>query len=530
MSVLGVGAYGVVYSAIDVQTGLSYAVKTLSRRPSPTSSSSPEVQKGFRDREIALHLLASSHPNVVRLLRVFDSDEYDCHFLIMEYCPNGDLFSNITEKNKFVGNDILARHAFVQVLDAVQFCHEELGLYHRDLKPENILLADGGVTLKLADFGLATTDTVSEDYGCGSTFYMSPGESCLLGMRSFSNLLSLSRFFVGLSLLTFLVPECLSSIPYATGPNDVWSLGVILINLTSGRNPWKKASLDDPTFRAYVNDSHTLRRILPSLSDEVHSIIRRIFSVDPTKRITLPQLRDAILQCPTLTVQPTSNVSIPALAGPPQLVTTPAPPQLQAPAVDTSTHAPPPPPPQTDAALAFTPGQQHEHQQFYSDCAYLPQYQLAPTPLSFDAFSPYPSSPVNNAYTPFSDFSLSPALPETPAHATSPSAEDIPQLQLASPSPSPHPHAHAQTQPQPDMTADTTSAKYLFNMPMNLAQPMWSTLMSTILPTSAMTAATTATAAGASADTYGQDGNENINNNNAGGSSWQQDHMMIPFY
>lgn len=495
VSVLGVGAYGVVYLAVDIQTGLSYAVKSLSRRPSPTSSSPPEVQKQFRDREIALHLLASSHPNVVRLMRVLDSDEFDCHFLIMEYCPDNDLFNNITEKNKFVGDDFLARHAFLQVLDAVQFCHEQLGIYHRDLKPENILIADGGMTLKLADFGLATNDTVSEDYGCGSTFYMSPGMLVVI--------CSLQCVASSLSLI-FIFTECLSSIPYATGPNDVWSLGVILVNLTSGRNPWKKASLDDPTFRSYVNDSHVLKRILPSLSDDLHSIIRRIFCIDPTKRITLPELRDAILACPTLTV-PVTNTVPPALAPPPQLVTTPASPQFQAPTVDTSMHAPPPPPTpsQADSALAFTPGQQ----QFYSDCAYIPQYQLAPTPLSFDAYTPYtsyPSSPVNNAYTPFSDFSLSPALPATPAHAADPSAEEIPQLQLTSPSASPH--------PQPQVT-DTMNTKYLFNMPKNLAQPMWSTLMSSILPTSA---------AGGTADSYGQYG-EN-------GSTWQQDHMVIPFY
>jgi serine/threonine protein kinase len=169
VSILGTGAYGVVYQAIDRLTNIPYAVKALPKFGLDSR------QRRFQRREIALHNRASQHPNVVSLLRILESS--DCTFVVIEFCPEGDLFSNITEQGHFVGNDQLAKHAFLQILDAVHFCHS-VGIYHRDLKPENVLVSNHGHTVKLADFGLATTEPVTSDFGCGSTFYMSPGMFC----------------------------------------------------------------------------------------------------------------------------------------------------------------------------------------------------------------------------------------------------------------------------------------------------------------------------------------------------------------
>lgn len=273
--ILGVGAYGVVYTAVDIFTCTPYAVKALSKLGLDNR------QRKFQQREIALHARASGHPNVVNLIKIID--ETDCTYVIIEYCAEGDLFSNITERGQFVGDDVLAKRIFLQLLDAVEYCHS-LGIYHRDLKPENVLVAENGTKVKLADFGLATTEPVTSDFGCGSTFYMSP--------------------------------ECQQSSPrvascYASAPNDIWSLGVILVNLTCGRNPWKRASQTDSTFRAYLKDSGFLRTILP-LSPELDSILRRIFELNPAKRISIPELRYLIMSCHRLTT--TSPLDSPPLS------------------------------------------------------------------------------------------------------------------------------------------------------------------------------------------------------------------------
>ncbi|KHN96126.1 Ran1-like protein kinase [Metarhizium album ARSEF 1941] len=273
--VLGTGAYGVVYSATDIKTGIRYAVKCLSKY-NADGSPLERRQVAYQQREIRLHYLASAHPNIVSMLKIVDDP--DCIYVILEYCPEGDLFLNITELGQYVGKDQLSKKVFLQIVDAVEHCHE-LGIFHRDLKPENILVTDNGNTVKLADFGLATADDCSEDYGCGSTFYMSP--ECL-------NPSSRKRY-------------------YLCAPNDVWSLGVILVNLTCGRNPWKQASCQDSTYRAYTRSKDFLKTILP-LTDDLNDILGRIFNPTPELRITLAELRSRIMACPQFTVpaaQPT---------------------------------------------------------------------------------------------------------------------------------------------------------------------------------------------------------------------------------
>ncbi|KAF8852876.1 kinase-like protein, partial [Acephala macrosclerotiorum] len=261
-TILGTGAYGVVYAAFDHLTQAWYAVKALSKT-NANGEPLDKRQREFQSREIRLHYMASAHPNIVSVLKIVDDPE--CTYVVLDYCPEGDLFSNITERGRYVGNDALVRQAFLQILDAVEHCHR-LGIYHRDLKPENILVSNAGNQVLLADFGLATTTPVSEDHGCGSTFYM----KCL--------------------------DQSSRNASYRCAPNDVWSLGVILVNLTCGRNPWKQASVEDSTYKAFTRNRDFLKTILP-LSDELNEILGMIFESDPKERINVSQLKQLIYQC-----------------------------------------------------------------------------------------------------------------------------------------------------------------------------------------------------------------------------------------
>ena len=171
VQILGYGGYGIVYRAIDTYTSqpTSYAVKCLPH----SSKRNAARQRQLHIREITLHQLASAHPGVVTLHRVIE--DYDYTWIVMDYCPDGDLFTQILQHRRYLGNNELIKEVFLQLLDAVEYCHS-LCIYHRDLKPENILCFDNGLRLAITDFGLATTDRMSTEFRTGSVYHMSPGE------------------------------------------------------------------------------------------------------------------------------------------------------------------------------------------------------------------------------------------------------------------------------------------------------------------------------------------------------------------
>ncbi|KAK1229766.1 Serine/threonine protein kinase [Marasmius sp. AFHP31] len=287
VEVLGVGGYGIVYRAEDVcsPSPMSYAVKCLPHNHSTQSMR----QRQAHMREIALHQIAGAHPNVVTLHRVVE--DYNFTYIIMDYAPDHDLFSQILHKSRYLGDDYLIKHIFLQMVDAVEYCHQ-LGIYHRDLKPENILCFDDGLRIAITDFGLATTDKLSEEYRTGSIYHMSPG-------KPFTFHLALQRL-----IDASLPSECQGGDfgvagPYSPMFNDIWSLGIILLNLATGRNPWKSASASDPTFQAYLRDPlGFLPTVLP-ISQELNDVLVRMLEIDWRERMTIAELRQAIEEVDT---------------------------------------------------------------------------------------------------------------------------------------------------------------------------------------------------------------------------------------
>ncbi|KAF9898015.1 hypothetical protein BX616_004607 [Lobosporangium transversale] len=279
LNILGYGTYGCIYLAKIVSNNARSvpeykAIKCLSKK------GLTGTQLLLQRQEIDIHLSLSSvhngyHPHIVDMVSVIETK--DSLYLVMEYCSGGDLYDAITSQHAVVRDsgvdftplasppgrflnvhsDSSVLDAMIQIASALAHAHSRQ-VFHRDIKPENILVASDG-TLKLADFGLATRERVSSDFGCGSSFYMAPEQQptrSLVGRR-----------------------------PYLPSKSDVWSLGIIFLNLRFGRNPWKLSRVDmDATFAAYVQNPNILRDMFPELSSSALHFLQRVLCVDPNER------------------------------------------------------------------------------------------------------------------------------------------------------------------------------------------------------------------------------------------------------
>ncbi|KAI0746857.1 kinase-like domain-containing protein [Daedaleopsis nitida] len=266
---LGQGSFGVVYRAVNITTN-----SPLSSSSNPHHYAVKIVMKEeanswawlLQQREISAQMHVRDHPNVAYIHATYECDEYI--YIVLEHCE-GDLLDAIFEQDRYSHNEALLKSIFVQLLDAVDYCHQR-GVYHRDLKPENILTSKDGTVVKLTDFGLSTTVNVSDGWCTGSLDYMSP--ECLGEDYNFQ--------------------------AFSTQSSDVWSLGVILTNLIARSFPWKMALLSNENYLYYLANPSYLREMLP-ISEQAAEILKAIFNPDPIARITIPELRELVLNVDT---------------------------------------------------------------------------------------------------------------------------------------------------------------------------------------------------------------------------------------
>jgi calcium-dependent protein kinase len=115
---------------------------------------------------------ALDHPNIVKYYETYDDSKY--MYLVMEYCPGGELFDKIAQQKDQAFNEAEACKIIEKLLRAINHCHAS-HITHRDIKPENIMIGSDG-EIKLIDFGLSKQRKGNKQMNtiAGTPYYMAP--------------------------------------------------------------------------------------------------------------------------------------------------------------------------------------------------------------------------------------------------------------------------------------------------------------------------------------------------------------------
>jgi len=268
---LGAGGSGVVYLANDTLLQRPVVLKILR-----TGLLSAEQLRTTVLREARL-ASAIEHPNVCAIYEVGESG--DEGYIVMQYVPGQSLDQLIARGPASLQ---LVLSVGIQIADGLQAAHA-LGIFHRDLKPQNVMLTDGGL-VKILDFGLARR-LHPEDAN------FDPSKPGLAKDASMA-----ATYTARGGTIRYMAPE-----QFVTGQSsvqsDVWALGVILYELTSGRHPFARPDSEDfQAIRAIqFSDPEDLSNIVPGISPELKSVIASCLEKNPGARYaSAAEVREAL--------------------------------------------------------------------------------------------------------------------------------------------------------------------------------------------------------------------------------------------
>jgi eukaryotic-like serine/threonine-protein kinase len=232
-----------IYRARDVRDNRVVALKI----PHPDLEADPILYDRFqREASIGEKL---DHPKV---MRVFGGEERSRIYIVMEWC-DGRLLREILEEGRMPQERAI--HIAIGVLEALEYIHAH-GIVHRDLKPENIMV-NGDDNIKLIDFGIAGDVAARR--------------------------LTYAKFTAAIGTPNYISPEQVKG-KRGDGRSDIYSMGVILYELLTGKLPFSGATPLAAMNERLLNHPVPPSVAQPSVSPQLQEILYRALEREPKNR------------------------------------------------------------------------------------------------------------------------------------------------------------------------------------------------------------------------------------------------------
>ena len=256
---LGKGGMGEVYLAEDTRLNRRVALKFLS------GTISEDLTQLRRFEREAFSASALNHPNILTIFEF--GSENGTYFLASEFIE-GETLRDFLHSGELTLKKILS--IAEQTALALAAAHRN-GIIHRDIKPENIMIRSEDGLVKVLDFGLAKlTDPVS-----------SANES---DSEAATRALIKTNPGMVMGTVSYMSPEQTRGLATIDARSDVWSLGIVLFEMLTGKTPFEGESMSDVIASILKSEIPPISNIIPDLPPEIGRIVEKSLQKDREER------------------------------------------------------------------------------------------------------------------------------------------------------------------------------------------------------------------------------------------------------
>ena len=261
LSLLAVGGMGEVYLAQDTQLGRKVALKLLLKE----FTHDPERVRRF-ERE-ARAASALNHPNILTIYEIGRADGID--FIAAEFIEGETLRAYMARTRMRLKEAI---DVAAQVADALSAAHAA-GVVHRDIKPENIMVRRDHI-VKVLDFGLTK---LAEKAGPAT-------QRQIVNSEAGSKMAVNTEPGLVLGTVSYMSPEQSQGSARVDHRTDIWSLGVVLYEMVTGRVPFEGKDIYRQVIAIQESEPPPLSRYAGGVPERLEEIVQKTLAKDPNER------------------------------------------------------------------------------------------------------------------------------------------------------------------------------------------------------------------------------------------------------